>query len=544
MTLDSLITVLGLLVAVYAVVPRVRRLEFRLRFGMLGWLLVALTLASILYLQFYQSLRTLGLTPGFNLARWDLNPNNFSFVVLLAASLLIITYLSLRKLTRRHIFQFREFILELSRERRYAEMYSLVHRNLAVLSRIYHANFILSRTQRYLKIFSNRFSIIYLDSISRRDHERTSLESHIWALKTRIYPMLAKAFPAYSRESDAAREVIHELLMNRRTVRGMIEARPYCALAFFEYNFNEYSTFFDTYLEELAKDIDSVYYHEIKHNQNQSHTYAYDLPDRNRLLYFLFADCSVAEKLAPYKPVGETVISELDRLYLSEVTDLYNGPMRDFYETSKWESIIYVGIRFFDIMVTSALYQKVNWHMWLYYLPIFAERIARNLEPDIKFVDLNSEWPTRYHFLLYEIVSSLCNWASAVEHVPLTQSNVMLEKTYASHENGNIPKSAMLALGRVFKAVFASKSMDERFMRYLANIAFRTYFELRAQENLRLYSEALLNALRAGGFSMSSAQEGYSAALLDSFSNIDLVPYNYDACNEVRALLESDVENS
>jgi len=539
-TLDSLITVLGLLVAVYAVIPRVRRLEFRLRFGAFGWVLVVVALTLVLYLQFYQSFRSLGLTPNLNLSRWHLNPENFSFIVLVGLTILLVGYVSFRKLTRHRIFQFRDFILELSRERRYAEMYSLVEGNLNELSKIYHSNFMLSRVRCQLEQYANPFSLL-LGVGGQGATDPSPIGSRLHSVKMKVCPILAKLFPAYSRESDAARQVIHELLMNRRTVRGMIEARPYCALEFYKFGFYEYFEFFDKYLEELIKDADSIFYHEIRHNQNLSRHYGYELPERNKLLNFLFSDCSVSEKLAPYKPIGEAVISELDRLHIDGMADLYNGPMRDFREESQWGSIIFVGIRFFDIMVTSALRQNVGWHMWLYYFHVFAERIVRNLKPDAKYVDLSAEWPTRYHYLLYEIVSHLCGWVVAVEYVPITQSNVMLETPRALHENGNIPKSAMLALGLVFRAAFTSNSVDQRFRTYLAEVVFRRYFSIRQREDLRPYSEALLNALRAGGFEMGRRPEGYSEALLTSFSQMDLVPYDLDACNEVRDLLKSDV---
>lgn len=538
MNLDSLITVISLLVAVYAVVPRVRKLEFRLKFGFFGWLLITTALGLILYLQFYQTFRVLGLTPELNLARWRLTTNNFSFLVLVSCAISVFTYLSLQKLSRRRVFKFREFVSELARERRYAELFSLVERNLSSLDRIYHARFFLSKIRAYLDKESSQYPLIF--TLTQRELPQSSLRGKLSEAKMRMFGAMRYAFPTYQKERDAAGEIVHELLSNRMVIRGMIEARPYYALTFYGKKFREFQDFFERYLDELMHDADSILYHEIRHNQNLSRGHAYALPDRNRLLVFLFRDCRVAEELAAYRPVGEAVILDLDRRYESSAVDSYNGPMRDFDVDAKWESKVYVGLKFFDIMVKSSLYQNINWHMWLYYFETFAERIVRNLDPDPKHVDLFDEWPTRYHYFLYEVVSSLCNWAAEIKHLPLEQTNVVLGSTQATHENANIPKSAMLALGNVFKEIFTSEAVDDRFRGYLTQIAFRGYFDLQNREDLRPYSEALLNALRNGGHSMSSAPPGYSASLLDSFLNIDLVPFDSDACAEVQKLLESD----
>jgi hypothetical protein len=450
-------------------------------------------------------------------------------------------YLALQRLSRRRIYKFRDFVSELSREKRYAELFNLVERNLASLARIYHADFALSRAREFLEKRSNPYSIFL--TLSQGNEFSSRRFRRFDSVKSAIYGLLKGAFPTYQREKDAAGEVLHELLLNARTVKGMIEARPYGALQFYGWDFYEFQDFIERYLAAMMQDTSSVLYHEIRHNQNLSHGHAYQLPDRNRLLAFLLKDCSVAERLAPYRPIGGSVIAELDVRFESQLPDSHNGPMRNFNEDGKWESRVFVGIRFFDIMVMSALYQGINWHMWLYYFSTFAERIVRNLNPDSKHVDPLSEWPTQYHFFLYEIVSTLCNWIAAIEHIPLDQPNIVLESAAATHENGNIPKSAMLALGRVFKEVHTSDNIDDKFRRYLTEVVFRRYFDLHVREEFREYSKALLSSLRNGGFSMSRASVDYSTSLLDSFNRIDLIPFDSDACDEIRALLEQDIES-
>ena len=90
------------------------------------------------------------------------------------------------------------------------------------------------------------------------------------------------------------------------------------------------------------------------------------MPEENRVLYTLVADAQFAKKLAVYRPVGEYMIRELDELSLDPANDLYNLPMHDFHDDGKWSSSLWIGICFFDIMVSTALHKGIEWHMWLY----------------------------------------------------------------------------------------------------------------------------------------------------------------------------------
>lgn len=543
MNLDSLITVAGLFIAVYAIIPRVRRLEISLRFGRLGWLILFVALASILYLQFYQTFRSLGLTPGYNLSRWSITTSNASFIILLLTSLGLYAYLRFKKISKSNVVKFREYVFELSREKKYSELFSLIEGNIAQIARIYSGNYRLSRLQNYLK--SDTAEYLDLQALP------TEIDGTHKQAKPTIRDKAAKMFrkrirsivgllPSHNREKEVAKEIVHEVLINRNTVNAMSEIRPYFALQILSSDFSENKEFIDTYLRCLAEDTKSVLYHEIRNNPNLYHGDSYSLPERNKLLYYLFADCKVAEKYSVYKPVGEFVIAHLEVLYSRSVPDPYNEPMGDFYENGQWDSELLVGIRFFDIMITSALYQNIQWHMWLYYFPSFVKRILRNLAPNEKLVEPDAEWPTKYHYTLYEITSCLCEWIRAVDHIPLEQENVVLESTSANHENGNIPKSSMLALGQVVRHILVSDVVADRFKKYITDIVYRRYFELRKVDATKSYAEALINCIRCGGFSMGKTSLDYTQYLLDAFNEFDRIPYEIGLSDELRKILEDD----
>lgn len=547
MNLDSLITVAGLFVAVYAIIPRVRRLEISLRFGKVGWAILLISVVSILYLQFYQTFRTLGLTPGLNLSRWSVTPSNASFLVILLMSLALYVYLRIRRLSRSNVFKFREYVFELSREKKYFELFSLIEGNINQVSRLYNGSYALSKLQAYFKRHSRDYrdiqSLIHELSGSPKKSE-SKVRDLIHKFRRFSCKFFSRILPTYEREKEAATEIVHEILINRNTVKAISEIRPYFALKIFSYEFYENNEFVDTYLRYLAEDTKSVLYHEVRNNQNLAYRDSYALPKRNRLLNFLFEDCKVAERYGVYKPIGEFVIAHLDELYSSPSPDPYNEPMGDFFEEGQWDSKLLVGIRFFDIMVTSALYQNIQWHMWLYYFTHFVERILRNLDPNEKLVDYYAEWPTKYHYAIYEITSCLCRWASAVDHLPLDQDNVVLETTSAQHENGNIPKSSMLALGQVVKQILVTDALSDRFKKYIMDIVFRRYFELRKAAATKPYADALMNSIECGGFSMGALPYEYAQYLLDLFEEFDRIPYEIDLSDELRQRLQENVNRS
>ena len=543
MNLDSLITVAGLFVAVYAIIPRVRRLELSLRFGKFGWAILCVSFLTILYMQFYKTFIILGLTPGLNLSRWSINTSNASFITLLLMTLTLLIYISIKGVSKSNIVKFREYVFELSREKKYSELFSLIEGNLIKIARVYNGHYLFSRFRDYLydhsKDQADFLSLIKGQNATNQE-TKPKLRKKACNLWIKTLKIFANSLPTYDKEKDVAKEIIHEVLINRYTVKAMAEIRPYFALKILSTDFYENNQFVDTYLRCLAEDTKSILYHEIRNNQNLTRNYEYALPSKNRLLSYLFKDCNLAEKYGVYKPIGEFVIAHLDHLYSHSQPDPYNEPMGEFYEEGQWDSKLLVGIKFFDIMVTSALYQNIQWHMWLYYFPYFVERIERNLAPNEKLVDLNDEWPTKYHYALYEITSCLCKWITAVDHISLNQENIALETTSAAHENGNIPKSSMLALGQIVKLILTSNRVSCRFKKYITDMIYRRYFELMKKTETASYAKALINSVLCGGFSMNNISHEYVQCLLNTFERFDRIPYNTHHVDELRNILKRE----
>jgi hypothetical protein len=179
--------------------------------------------------------------------------------------------------------------------------------------------------------------------------------------------------------------------------------------------------------------------------------------------------------------------------------------------------------------------------MWLYYMPDFVEGMVRNY----RLVDPNanptSEWPIRYSFLLYEVFSVMRDWVMGMEDVPREQRNTVLRSTRNDHENGNIPKSSILALSQCSRHLLESGHVPDRIKGYLMDIVFRLYFELREVPNFEEYATVLGRALSAGGFYRPRSDAKYHDALMRAFEeNKDeyLIKYDDEYVEELEAYLK------
>ena len=133
MTLDSLVAILGLIVAVYQIIPRSRQLDLKLRVRAVDWLFMGLALTAVIYLQFYSFFVAVGLNPRFSLARWNLTPERASFVVILATAVLIGSRMHFAKLSVRRIWGYKRLADELLATKDFPALVALLESHLEQL---------------------------------------------------------------------------------------------------------------------------------------------------------------------------------------------------------------------------------------------------------------------------------------------------------------------------------------------------------------------------------------------------------------------------
>lgn len=236
--------------------------------------------------------------------------------------------------------------------------------------------------------------------------------------------------------------------------------------------------------------------------------------------------------------IGDEVLRFLEERSAFPEEDSYNYPINDFggADLEIEQSPVHLGIQFFDIMVTRALYQGIEWHMWLYYFPHFVEKIVQNYKPHSS-VDLSREYPARYSKFLNDIIEAYEGWIRSVKDlVPLKQRNVILSSTDSLHDNGNIPKSSIIALGFSLEDILSAENISERFKQYLMDIVFRLYFELRKDSVTEEYGKVLFAVLKGKGL---LDKKEFRGTVMMYFRRTDLIPYRLQCPELVEEFLAS-----
>ncbi|MCY3627324.1 MAG: hypothetical protein OXG88_06755 [Gammaproteobacteria bacterium] len=248
----------------------------------------------------------------------------------------------------------------------------------------------------------------------------------------------------------------------------------------------------------------------------------------NQILGALFNNAEVAKRLEVWRPIARHMLALMHTSESPdpEFTASLNSKSQDF-DHEKWENPIYAGIYFFDVMVTTAAYQGIQWHMWLYYCSYFIEELESIYDTSDPEVNESDEFPTRSARLIYEVISVLRDWILLVKKLPpespQMQSNILdlcrdhdrASETYQDfHDNLNIPVSAANVLGLCLKKIVLSERINDKFKGYMYKIAVDTTRKLDNPWNL-----LLIRYIVRGGSGFLS--EKYGITLYELHSQID-----------------------
>src|SRR5699024_2777804 len=101
--------------------------------------------------------------------------------------------------------------------------------------------------------------------------------------------------------------------------------------------------------------------------------------------------------------------------------DKYNYRRESFTISHNSDEIfrdpIFVGIRFFNIMISESIYQGMETHMWLYYYTYFTDEICENYEIT-EHSELTGESANDYSYLLRTMFSNLEYWLRLSDRNP------------------------------------------------------------------------------------------------------------------------------
>src|SRR5271169_6491005 len=290
-------------------------------------------------------------------------------------------------------------------------------------------------------------------------------------------------------------------------------------------DFSEVFDFAKMYMTALMSDPYSILYFEIQQNQNTSTLSGYEFPSSNGLLYFLCGTAENVRRLGVSTPVGDFLLTGPASPMKEENRIFFNREMADFQRNEQWKHPWFVGIRLYDLTVTAALFQNVQWHMELYDFMHLTEALLHANDEKAPNINLDAEFPTVGHYLIYEMFSAMRGWIWNVRYLPADQENIRLENQKFDHENGNIPKSTIMVMVICLNKVITADNITDRFKRYILRIVLSAYESTR-YKNTSLqkcgYDEMMLNAITAGDFWKDPDVPVYRRKLLQLLPQMDI----------------------
>lgn len=516
MDFNSILTLLAIGLAAYTIIPKSYKYELSVRLSLLDYIVISLTVLLVHYLLFYQSFRILNLNLGLGLYKYSLTPQNISYVILLFASIFLISRIYLSKVKPSNIKKYKKLIDHLLIESKYEELADIIDRNNEEIYKVFMYDSYLYRKK---KLISN--DNIYESIVALKGEYKP-----ISKAKKVFFKILLSLFPDPFPRQKAAEEILYRLLASKEYLIFLSTNKPNTALKILGNKglFTEELT--NIFFRTQISTPNSQLYNEVYNNQNISSYSLYRIEPFNSILKFLFDDASVAERLAVWQPIGEALLSKLDDLFDDSQNDNYNKALKDYDEKGRWESQLFVSIRFFDIMVSCALSQNIQWHMWLFYFHYFVQKIERNYNPSDPQIENDLEFPTRYDFLLYSIFDAQCDWLRDIEDLNCDQANISFTHFNFEFENQSIAKSTILSLSECLKIVILSERITEKQKKSVLHQIFSTYFHLVKVSKTNSFAKLLAGSIYKGGILSNTNITLYRKKILEYYDGYDKIPHS------------------
>ena len=529
MTLDGFLTFLTLMIAAYGVASNAVRLRLRLH-AFTVFLVSVVGFALVIYCEMFAqySFSCSGILRHV-CSYLILNDKKFPTSGEAAFAVVMLWLLAAWLLLRRNVISpralpvLRRLVDELFYERRFAEVIQVVEPHLPLLATVAARKLWSAQFYDWTKQWRSRetpFERLLRQATGPEQPpiaRRKILNAFKFAVGT-----IGRLLPNGRSTQLAAEEILRVILLSRDIIEFIALYRPAFGVKLLGLPVREASEFSDAYLTSLIASPRSTLYSEVKNNQNYEHGTKYAFPEENRLLHFLFNDASQAKRLGVWRPLGEWVIARLRPAQHRDYTSSLNLSA-DAFDNECWDDPTFVVIQFFDLMVSAAEHQDVHWHMWLFYYPHILRRllaIYSDKEPD---VDIESERPTRAAYLIYAMFQAMRDWIIATTELPAGSSQGTLDSENVSHENNNIPKSAILALGSCLEDFLLAENVGERFKGTICDMVFSCIDRLPQSGKEGAFRRVLIASVVQGGPRLGPTEHRYGRELHKALSQTDYV---------------------
>jgi len=306
--------------------------------------------------------------------------------------------------------------------------------------KIFKGDFPLSNRERLMKYYEKllmRNDIAFLSELIEQYHLE-NVKDFLRAKKSIVIPnetgMWRIDQPEYSKTYDKiintapriyGNDVYHRIILNDTFIDNVTNLNPYLLASVIQ----ELSTeklkeddFVNRFLKILTVKKNGNFFREIRDNQNLSEFNAYALEESRPILYSLFNDIKVASINQAWRGIAEQALIEMSEEAKKEYSPLRESD-REKENDTIWGFRITIAIWYFDIMVREAIKQNVNDHMWMYYYRYFLEAILNNID-ELPYPDSEQNKSTRNFDLIEDIFSKMLDWKDVViksKHYDLTE---------------------------------------------------------------------------------------------------------------------------
>jgi hypothetical protein len=165
------------------------------------------------------------------------------------------------------------------------------------------------------------------------------------------------------------------------------------------------------------------------------------------------------------------------------------------------------------------------------YFETWVKRIVANMA-DLTRVDHTREFPTPYHFLLYQLFATMGHWIQ--DSVDLDRSVESVKIEQIDMEHGSIAKSAVISFGRCLRSVLETSNLTPEFKVYILDMVLHRYkYAVKHDDLKQLYDLAMLN-----GGSRPEDLAGYHEALRRTLADVDRSELYMEPGEELYELIE------
>ncbi|EHP7907766.1 hypothetical protein AACM08_003297 [Escherichia coli] len=514
----NLLTILGVIAAVWAIITPSSRLRFR--FCMAWWDLLIIGLIFVLanYLVFAPALKQAGLYYSFGPWIWGLDSSSAVYLLFLLAASYLFLRLKSPTFVRGKITLFLELIESLHLTKKYDELVLLVEPQL----------------DEIISLANGKPPLIvqWIDKLNDGSDLNALMNGEVpqkpnFLIKG-LYGLLSPLRKKLLSNDDAskkAREVLLNILTSPDLTRHLSLAYPHFCLRLIGADEVVRSDFIDRFIDSLLDSPGSRLYIELKNNQNTCTGGRLAIPETNRLLHFFFADSMYASKSGIYRAIGESVCWRLDED--SKLSEILNKPLGSYREQSRFSCPINSGITMFEIMVHQGIHQRLQDHLWLHYFKHFAEKILYQMK--VQSIDSIAEHQTPYHYLLCRLFGIAIDWAE--------QSSYIKTVNNSKEDSRYIPKEATKVLGSMLEHVIPSPKLKGYSKVSILQMVVTCYTRLEERQ-INDIGEALLIHTTTGEFNSTSLT--YRRKLLSIFKRMD--PYLQGNAKKFREKIELAIQ--